>query len=353
MKRILIGMMLALLFVLTACGNGTTTNDTINIGFIGPLTGDAAYLGSPVEKTLQFAVDELNENGGVNGKQLVFFAEDGKCDGKEAVNAFLKLQNANDIDAVVMGCSPELLAIAPVAEQYNVLVISPMATAPSISDAGDHVFRLIPSDALQGKVGADILKERGYNRIGVIYVNHDYGVGLNNVLKKELGSKIVLSEAFDPKATDFRSILTKMDDVDALYLVAFPKEGELILKQMKELGMDLPIVAAESIKTDTILPLAKDIVITVPQAEGDGFSLFAAKFETRFDEKPGLYTGEAYDVIQVIAKAAENSDDLVEGMQSVRTHDGVAGFVTFDAKGDVKKPYDLFTVENEAFVKAE
>jgi branched-chain amino acid transport system substrate-binding protein len=328
--------------------------DTIKVGFVGPLTGGAAFFGVPASQSIMMAAEEINAAGGVNGQMLEVILEDGQCDGAEAVNTYMKLQSVNDIDAVITMCSPELLALAPVAAGDNVLVISPSATAPSITDVGAHVFRLAPSDALQGTVGAEMLDDAGYEEIGILYINHDYGVGLKDVVSDALGDKIVAAEAFEPDATDFKTQLTKLQDVDAIYLVAFPKEGQIILKQMVELGIDVPIIASEAIKDDVILEVGEGILITVPSSQGNGYEEFAAAYEARFDEAASLFTGESYDVIYVIAEAAKiNSDDLVAGMQEVTSYDGVAGFVVFDEFGDIEKPYNLLTIEDGEFVVVE
>lgn len=343
--------MLGIMLLLAGCAGTVQKSETIKVGYVGAISGDPAYIGIPIQHGLELAVQEINAKGGVNGRQIELLVEDGKCNGKDAVNAYQKLKEVNGIDAVITMCSPELLGIAPVAAQTNTLVISPSATAPTITDAGAHVFRLAPSDALQGKEGARIIKANGYKTVGVLYVNHDYGVGLNNVLKAELGSQIVASDAYEPGAQDFRTQLTKMQDVDVIYMVAFPKEASLILKQKAELGMNMPVVAAEAAKDDVILPYGEGVLITVPTSRGSGYDAFAARYEAIFSVKPGLYAGEAYDTMQVVAKAAAaDSANLVSGMQSVKEYAGVAGTVQFDANGDVAKPYDLFTVQNGQFM---
>ena len=364
--RIVAVMVFVILSIfIVGCGKETTKKDVdinaqeevIKVGFIGPLTGDVAKVGIPVSKGIQLAEKELK----ASGKNIEVIYEDGRCNGKDALNAYTKLKSVDNVKAIITVCSPELLSIAPVAKADNVLVISPSATAPTITDAGDHVFRLAPSDALQGKVAADLIRKKNYNKVGVIYVNHDYGVGLNNVLKQELGSKVVASEAFEQESSDFRTQLTKLKsaNVDVLYVVAFPKDASLILKQKTELGFDAKVIGAEAAKDAEIIPYADEsLTITVPSAEGSTYQTFAAKYNGEFGEEPKVYSGEAYDTMNVVSLAIDaarktNTDniDVVKGMTAVPNYNGVAGSVTFDNYGDVTKPYDMFTVENGEFVK--
>jgi branched-chain amino acid transport system substrate-binding protein len=344
MNKITIVMLICTILLVAGCAQTQTTKSTFNVGFIGPLSGDAAAIGIPIGNGAQLAAEELG---------ITFFKEDGKCNGKDALSAFTKLVNTRNIDAVIVTCSPELLAVAPAAKAAGVLVISPSATAPTITDAGEHVFRLAPSDALQGKEAARIMNTQGYNRVGVLYVNHDYGVGLNTVLQTELGSKIVASEAFAADSSDVRTELTKIKskNVDVLYMVAFPNDAVTVLQQARELGLNVQIIAAEAAKSPEVLPYGDGIFITVPLAEGTGFQTFAAKYQSKFGEEPRVYSGEAYDTMRVVGLARTKSADLVVGMKQVSSFNGVAGNVVFDHNGDVAKPYNLFTIRGGEFVK--
>ncbi|MBT3406020.1 ABC transporter substrate-binding protein [Candidatus Woesearchaeota archaeon] len=348
MRKILCLIMIIMCLVFVGCAEKITgqpvKEDILKVGFIGPLTGDAAFIGEPIRKGVELAASDL---------EVEMFYQDGRCNGKDALGAYRTLRDVHKVDAIIVVCSPELLAIAPVAELDGVLVISPSATAPSITDAGEHVFRLAPSDALQGKVGAKLMVEKGFSEIAILHISHDYGVGLRDVVKAEIGDKIFATESFEPDSKDFRTQLTKIKDVDAIYLVAFPKDAALALKQIKEMGIEAQVVAVEGAKDSEVLPFGEGILITVPMAEGDKYSDFAAKYLAKFGEDPKLYSGEAYDTMNVVALAAEKSDDVVEGMKLVKSFDGVAGTVVFDAFGDIEKPYDLFTVEGGAFVKVQ
>ncbi len=338
---------MVLAFLVVACGpvEKTETNN-IKVGFIGPLTGDVAKIGIPISKGVQLAAKDFS--------QIEVILEDGRCNGKDALNAYKKLTQVDKVSTIIAVCSPELLAIAPEAERDNILVISPSATAPSITDAGNHVFRLAPSDALQGEVAADLILDEDYERVGIVYVNHDYGKGLNDVLIEELGSTVVASESFEQESSDMRTQLTKLksEDIDVLYVVGFPKDAALILKQKKELNLDVPTILAEAAKDSEILPYADEsVTITVPLAEGDSYGSFKVRYQNAFGEDPRIYSGEAYDTMHVVGLAAQaNPTNIIAGMKSVPEYDGAAGYVTFDENGDITKPYSLFTVEDGEFV---
>ena len=114
----------------------------ITLGFIGPLTGDAANIGQNAKSAVEVAVEEINATGGINGQTLNVIYEDGKCTGKDAANAANKLINVDNVLAIVGGaCSGETSAFTGVAEESGTVVLSYCSSAPAITDAGDFIFR--------------------------------------------------------------------------------------------------------------------------------------------------------------------------------------------------------------------
>jgi branched-chain amino acid transport system substrate-binding protein len=349
--------------LLTGCAQTGGTDEPVKLGFIGPLTGTSSVLGKNLERGVTMAVEEVNAQGGIGGRPLEIIFEDGKCDGKTASSALQRILVNKPIPAVILGCSPEVLAVAPVLEAEHIVGFSSFATNPRIKDAGDYIFRNVPNDELQARIGADLILEHDYKRVAALHVQHDYGVGLRDALRASLGTEaqIVASEIYEPGSADFRTQLTKIkaSDPDVLYLVAFPIEGSVILRQATELGIDAPIIAAEAIKDPSVLPDARNyagsLTITVPSGQGPGYAAFAAKYEERYGEEPGIYAAESYDGVKILAKALA-ADGTAQGtkdfLYSMTPYEGASGVTSFDANGEITQvTYDLFTVENGAFVK--
>ncbi len=325
-------------------------NEKLTVGFIAPLTGDLASFTEPIKRGVELAGKEINENAEF---EMELHFEDGRCTGKDGLSAYQKLKTIHNIDAVIVMCSAETLAIAPEAAKTNTLIISPSATAPKITNAGKHVFRVTTSDMLQGKEGAKLIQELGYTRAAMLYTNNDYGKGLFTVLDNDLGQGLVIAESFLPNTKDVRSQVTKIKaaNVDVLYLAALPNEAVTIFKQLEELGLEIPIIAAEAIKDPQILEYAKNVIITVPKAKGENYGLFAQKYIAEFGQKPKLYSAEAYDATLLVAEAFTRNKNLVQGMDSITSYNGAAGKISFDANGDITKPYELFIVKDGDFVK--
>lgn len=353
------------LFLVFISGCATPQDNVINIGFIGPLTGDIANYGESSLGGITLALEEINKQG-IHGKKINIIAEDGQCKGPAAILAAQKLITIDKVHAIIVTCSPELLAIAPIAKESDVLIISQSASHPDITNAGDHVFRTWPSDIGQGKKIADKLIQDGKQKIGILNPNSDYNVALANALTKSFeakGGKVIIHEMYEQDEKDFRTPLTKIKaaNVDALYLVPFG-EGGLLMKQARQLGILVPFYASETVGTPEIVRDAggteQGVIYATPAFdESSGLTKnFLDSYEQKYSKEPsfGVMAASAYDAMHLLAKAIEHGED-VESMQSfmhnVKNYPGAAGTLTIDKNGDALKEFQLMTIQDGEFVR--
>ncbi len=345
-------------------GKVTSEDTVIKIGVMMPLTGDTAVYGVGVKNAVEMAVAEINANKMLQGKQIQLVIEDSKCLPKDASTSVNKLISEDHVLAIVGElCSSATLAAAPVAEASQTVMISPASTSPKITDAGDYIFRDIPSDALQGVVGADLVYTSGYRNVALLYINNEYGVGLKDVFKNRFLSvdgEVITEETFEQGATDFRTQLTKINDAapDAIYLVALPAEAGLLLKQAAELGMNIPFIGTEGMKDPSVIEVAKEaaegLVLTTPKPNSDAHNqAFVTNYKQQYGSEPALFAAEGYDAMQLLALAIKNSDGSHQGVKDalyqIKSYLGASGTITINNKGEVEKPYSYFKVENGKF----
>jgi branched-chain amino acid transport system substrate-binding protein len=176
----------------------------IRIGAILPLTGDAAEWGSNTKNGIDLAVDNINSGGGINGRKIKILYEDTQGMPQNGVAAIQKLINVEKLPTVIDdSMSSVTLAMAPIAENNKVVLLSVGATAPKISEAGKYIFRIWNSDDLEGKVSARfVYDDLKLKNAAILYINNDYGTGLDSVFKKafeELGGKITSGLSGSPK----------------------------------------------------------------------------------------------------------------------------------------------------------
>ncbi len=334
------------------------TAKKVKIGFMAPLSGDAASYGESIQKGVILAYEDM----GLDNVEIIY--EDSKCNGKDAVSVINKLISVDKVSAIVGEvCSGATLAIAPIAEKNKVVLISPASTSPKISSAGDYIFRVVPSDALQGKFGADLVYKKGYRKLAILYSNEDYGVGFEKVLREnfeKLGGKVVASEAFNTDAVDVKTQITKIKSAnpDAVYIISnVPSLSVSALKELKRLGVDAAVFASEGLKSEDIIKSAGDsaegLIISSVSA---GTKDFAEKFKKKFGEEPGPFAAQAYDAFKalaiVIKEGAQTGEEIKNALYNLE-FSGASGSISFDENGDVAGNYDLYQVKDGKFVKLE
>ena len=329
--------------------------EMISIGFMGPMTGDAASYGLSILRGAQLAVKEA----GLKNVKLV--TQDSRCEAKDAVSAINKLTSVDGVVAIVGEvCSGATLGAAPVAKQNKVVMISPSSTSPAVSDE-EWVFRTVPSDALQGEFGAKLIAKKGFSKLAVLHPNEDYGVGFKTVLEEEFplaGGEVVAAEAFQRGAVDMRTQITKIKNAnpDAIYLISnSPDSAVAALKQLKELGVEVALFGSEGLKSQVVIDgsgdAAEGLVITAVSSGNEDFS---NKHMVEYGEEPGPFSAQGYDAFKAIALALENGANSGEDIRNELlkvSFEGATGSISFDEKGDVSGNYDVFVVKEGVFLK--
>lgn len=353
-KWLVIGGILAIIIIAIIIGvanrapTTTKTEGNIKIGFLGPLTGDAANLGTNSQKGVELAVKEINEAGGINGRTVAVIYEDGKCNAKDATAAGNKLINLDGVSAIVGGlCSSETMAIAPVAERENVIVFSGCSSNPSITTIGEYIFRDYPSDAFQGVYAAEIAQEKlDVQDVAILYCLSDWCVGIKDVFKKtltEAGGIIVAEEGYEQTTNDLKTQLTKIKakNPDVIYFVGYTEASIIGLKQMKELGINTPTLGADAwddAKIWTEAGVAGEgkmwTVVDTPISDA-----FKAKMKTVGAEDVTLCTPQFYDAVMILAgimkRVGTDTAKIKDELYKVKDYKGVSGTITIDKSGDL------------------
>ncbi len=351
-------------FLVQSCSSPQNPN-VLRVGVVLPLTGDVAAYGNNAKDGIELAEEELNaraqQDGGIT---IRTFIEDSKGEPQQAVSAVQKLLAANGVFCVIGDVtSSATLAMAPIMNKNKVVLMSPAASAPTISQAGEFVFRVWPSDDFEASVVANYMQNKPYRKIAVLLVNNDYGQAMLRSITSRVsafGGTIVAAEAFQQNTTDLRTQITKLvaSKPEVLFLVSYPKDSVLFLRQYAELGIHVPIVSTSSFDDPQILkdegkaaegtvfssPLPPDV--TDPVVAG-----FRESYTRRFGKKPGLVADYGYDALRVLAEAAKLSGGtdgkkLRSGLHQIRDFHGASGLITFDASGDVLKPAGLRIVQD-------
>lgn len=348
-----------------------TETGPITLGWIAPLSGDAAIFGESNRKVVEIALKEINADGGVNGRELEVVFEDGKCNGKDASTAMQKLITDENIEVVIGGfCSGESLAAAPIANQNEVLLLSPGSSSPELTTAGGAYFvRNYPSDASQSVVLASAAyNDKGWNNVAIIQEQTDYAQALAESFVSELealGGQTSI-ERFASTETDFRTMLVKLKSAepDAIFILTQSlTPAELILKQMQELDWTEPgIIGAEAF---TVTDLQQQFVDRLQgmlfaefdyDPENEKFQSLEASYMDTYGEelvfKGSMQT--VYDAVYMIRDAISevgyDASAIRDWLLAVEGWEGASGVVSLDANGDRESGHVVKTINQNGEV---
>ncbi|MBN2850811.1 MAG: ABC transporter substrate-binding protein, partial [Erysipelotrichaceae bacterium] len=269
MKRILVLVATALLVLsgFTACTS--TDKGTIKIGVNVELTGEAAVYGQPEKKAIELAVKEINDAGGILGKQVEAIYYDTKTDGAESTSNVTKLATEDKVVAIIgAAISGTTMAAAPVANQYMVPMLTPSGSNAKVTNDGTtvypYVYRACFIDPFQGVVIANFSStELGATKAAVIgSSSSDYAKDLATIFADQFvknGGTVVAEEYYTDTDTDFNAILTKLQNAgefDVLFIADYAVRAGLIIGQARTAGIMLPIVGPDGFESPDLVALA-------------------------------------------------------------------------------------------------
>jgi len=365
---ICVALMMFAIFSPLGCSKKQPEPKEIKIGAILPLTGDGAKYGGAAKKGIELALGELNSKGGIKGTKIKIIYEDSQGVPKDGVAALQKLITTTKVPAVIGDLfSSVTLAIAPIAEENKVVVLSPTSSAPKITYAGDYIFRNCASDIFEGSVmGEYAFDKLGFKKVGILYINNDYGLGIKDIFEKIFISKggvITVEDIFEQSSTDFRTQLTKIksSEPEAIYMIGY-KEQSLILKQAKEIGITSQFLSTVMFEDPEIVKIAGSATEGViyssraydPESKEGVTHDFVEKYEREYNETPDIFAALSYDAMNILALAMERgglkSDEIKNTLYSIKHYPGVVGETSFNENGDVVQPASIKTVINGKFV---
>lgn len=366
-KNIVFILVVSILFI--SCSK----DNQAKIGVLFPMTGDAGQYGVDGKKAIDLAVEQVNKDGGVNMKPIKVFFEDSKADARVGTSAMEKLVSVNKVDAVVGDIvSSVTIPASVIAEKNKTILIAPTSSAPAITNAGQFIYRVWPSDFFEGEAAGKYAKKKGFKKAVILHLNNDYGTQIGEIFTKTFSStiqKVILNEAYDPKQKDFKTLLTKVKDnnPDVIYIAGYYEDTGELIKQSKRLGINASFIGATAIEDNKFIQLAGSATegIVYPLASGfDPNSLdsstkkFVDDFKKKYHYTPSWVESHCYDAFMLIITAMKKTgktdgESIKKYFDTMGVYNGVTGSIRFDSNGDIIKPVVYKTVRNGKFEKLE
>ena len=326
------------------------------IGAMDALTGVGESYGIPLQQAKLLAVEQINAEGGINGRELQIIFEDSKCAAQDAITAYRKLTDTDNVK-IILGttCSGAMLGAAPLAEAEGVVMLSASATSPDIAGAGEYIFRTAINDLQLGVDTGNAMWADGVRSIATITESTDYAEGARRTSVaqfEKLGGTVVASEAYASETIDFRTQLTKLINTQpgAILLSAQGEvSGGTIVKQARELAYLGPIYSEIVPTAPDALGIAGEAatglkaIVPNPDLSSATGKDFLAAFKARYGVVAPLpwFMGSAYDDVYIAAECiGQTGDDQdTDGFRDCLNEGTFSGVIgdnySFDENGDV------------------
>ena len=324
------------------------TGEPIWFGVSGPLTGPNAQYGVQWQAGFDLALDQINAEGGINGHPLRYVFEDSQSDPRQAVTIAQKFVSDPRI-LIELGdfSSPASMAASPIYQRAGLVQLGFTNSHPDFTKGGDYIWSPSVSQADAQPLVADLAVKQGFTHLAVLYQNTDWGRASKDVLVKAAnarGAQVVDAEGYQPTDKDFRATLVRVRDThpDALVLIAYYADGAQIVRQARESGINLPVVAASSVYSPKFLELGGDAVNGVttntsffPGDPRPEVQRFVQGFQAKYHREPDAFNAFAYDAAIIAAAALRTGGTTRQGVHDAlpKLHDVpsvVFGKATFD-----------------------
>ena len=375
MKKKLLAMLLALsmVFALAACGSGgdepstgsdapdggdVSSEGAIKIGMIAPMTGSNAAYGNSMLEGVQLTIDEINAAGGILGQQIELVSADDRGDPTECMNAFNTMVSEGIKYVIGSATSGATSAITSMANEEGVILITPSATADSITTEDDYVFRACFKDSLQGDIAAAFVAEQGITKVGTIMCSADtYSKGLVDSFTAACEKRGIEVAAAESTATmdaqDFTNQFTAMvnADVELVYAIYYyDAVGPFLVTQARAAGFDGIIMGADGydgaldyVSEGVDYSAFNNVVYTNHYDATDSSPVvqeYVTAYEAEYGTMPLCFAALASDCMMMFQTAIDTagSADDVEAVRDALAdtsvvYEGITGTFSLDETG--------------------
>lgn len=364
MRRVRFATALLAVVAGAACGG----SPDVNFGVIVSLQGIGTPYGTSIRNGIELAVEEVNAAGGIDvdhagTKPLRVDVRDAQSRPDVGVAMAHRLIAAGVVATIGADVSDVTLAIAPLFQEAQQILLSPASSTPKLTSAGDFIYRNFPSDDLEALNVADyIFNKAGLREAAVIGDQSEFGLGQKSAFIQRfrlLGGRDVGQESFPGDASDeqIAQAARSIVGAPAIYIAAYSEDTARVARALRAAGSSAAIFGSGAVLADALMAAGGDAVEGLvfprpsfdPEATGPGVAAFVQAYERRFGSIPDSYAAHGYDAVKILALAVQEAGtdpgELRFYLNSMNPYEGVTGMTDFDDNGDVRKFHRMFRIE--------
>jgi branched-chain amino acid transport system substrate-binding protein len=351
-------------------GSGSGNANEIVLGEYASMTGGTATFGQSSHKGLVLAIEQSNSAGGILGKKIKLITEDDQSNQDQANAAVQKLISRDKVVAILGEvASSRSLAGGSVCQKFKIPMLSPASTNNTVTEIGDYVFRICFTDDFQGAVCGRFAAKRGWKKIAMLTdVRQDYSKGLAKSFRDAYGQSgtIIMEESYRTDDRDFKAQLTKIKGAspDAVFVPGYYGEAILIVRQAREIGLNIPLFGGDGWDSPETLKLGSigngcyytdHFHREDPRPE---VKKFINDFHAKYNEDPDAMAVLGYDAGNVMLDAIKragkaDSAAIRDALAATKDFPGVTGKITIDEKRNARKPIVILELRDGATHLAE
>jgi len=349
--------------------HGALAADTVKIGLMAPLTGAFASEGKDMRSVIELLAEQLNAQGGINGKKVDVIVEDDGSDPRTAANAANRLVSKGLKLVIGTYGSAVTEATQDIYDEAGAVQVATGSTSIRLTSKGlKNFFRTSPRDDEQARVAVDTLRKLGFKKIAILHDNSAYAKGLadesKGLIDKDKNFSLVFFDALTPGEHDYTAIITKLKSAnpDVVFFTGYYPEAGLLLRQMREVKWNVPMLGGDATNNVDLVKIAgvdaaAGYRFVSPPMPGDLDTPLAKNFMKGFMAKynappSSVWSVAAGDAFNVLVEAVKHVGDDPKAVSDylhnkLKDYDGLTGKISFDAKGDrVGDLYRVYEVDN-------
>lgn len=349
-------LFLLLPLVLTNCDqshSSKSSDDLIVIGAIFSSTGIAGDYGKKSVQGLELAVDDINRNGGIQGKMLKVIVEDAKSSPKDALSAYRKLVDLHGVKFIIGDVYSSTTKTILDNLDSDVLLFAPGASKPDLVNLKQNFLRNWTSDDFDGLAMSNVTRDMGIEKISVLNQSSDYTISLSNAFIKDFkhyNGEITSHDEFTAEGGRYRELLIglKNKGVENVYLAGLSSQLGQILKESSRIGYHPQWFTNLTVNTADCKNVAGEsingVIFTEPfldkSENNTSWTEFENSYHERFGSVPDATVAHAYDAMKILELALDSTtkvNEVVSYINKLANYPGVSGNTTFDGHGGVVK----------------
>lgn len=355
-----------IIFLVVSCG----AKQTIKLGFVAQLTGNQAELGIQERNGVQLAVEEINADGGIDGRNIELIVKDDMGTEEGAKLANKELLNESVVAIIGHSTSSQTISGLEVTNKEGILLISPTASTHELSGIDDNFFRVVTSNKARTQMFANRIYDiRKIDSLGIIYNtdNINYSKAYLDTFEKEYilkGGNITDKVAFSSKEeVDFEDIVNNIKNTNpsGILIIANDFDTAFIAQAIRIDSWNIPIFTSAWAQTETLInhggKAVEDMEVEVVYPQDiltPKYIKFKDDFISRFGKNPSFGASFGYESMQVLKIALKETGGKAEGLKQalleVKEFEGLIDKFSFDKYGDVERDFYFSKIENGKFV---